>query len=241
MQSPATASIEKRDDPHELAVACANWIVSKISERNEPFRMALSGGSTPRDLYSTLASERFFGVVDWDRVEFFWSDERFVPATSPDNNYRMAHDLLLSKIRVPAQNIHPVPTDGTPDDAATRYERELKSVYQFESLDQSEPLFDLVLLGLGEDGHTASLLPGSSVLEEKTHWVAAVTHGRPEPRITLTYPAIASSRAVAFLVTGAGKASTVAAVRAGDSALPAARVLSQGEVIWFLDSAAAGD
>jgi 6-phosphogluconolactonase len=232
--------IEQRDDPQQLAVACADWIVSKISERNDKFRIALSGGSTPRELYAVLASERFFGVVDWDRVEFFWGDERFVPATSPDNNYRMAHDVLLSKISVAAQNIHPIPTDGTPDDAAKRYEKELKSVYDFETLNNDQPLFDLVLLGLGDDGHTASLLPGSPVLGEKSRWVAAVTQGRPEARVTLTYPAIASGRTVAFLVTGVDKAKTVAAVRSGDQSLPAARIQSQGEIVWFLDKAAAG-
>jgi 6-phosphogluconolactonase len=115
----------------------------------------------------------------------------------------------------------------------------LKGIYGGETFDPSRPLFDVVLLGLGSDGHTASLLPGEPVLEERVKWVAAVTHGRVEPRITLSYPAIESSTAIAFLATGQDKAQTVRAVRAGDLSLPAARIQPRGEIVWFLDSAVA--
>jgi 6-phosphogluconolactonase len=147
---------------------------------------------------------------------------------------------MLARAPVPPENIHPVPTDGTPDDAALRYERTLQAAYGATVLDPARPLFDITLLGLGPDGHTASLLPGEPVLDERKRWVAAVSHGRPEIRITMTYPPIESSRYVAFLVAGKEKAAILSAIRAGDNQLPAARVRPVGEVIWFADRAAAG-
>jgi 6-phosphogluconolactonase len=130
----------------------------------------------------------------------------------------------------------PIPTDGEPEDAARRYERSLREAYGAPTLDPSRPLFDIVLLGMGPDGHKASLLPGDKLLDERKRWVAAVAHGRPEVRITLTYPAIESSRHIAFLVEGTTKA---AMLTAGGSQLPAARVRPLGELIWFADRAAA--
>jgi 6-phosphogluconolactonase len=141
---------------------------------------------------------------------------------------------------VPPENIHPIPTDGTPEDAARRYERTLQDAYGAATLDPQRPLFDITLLGIGADGHTASLLPGESVLNERKRWVADVSHGRPEVRITLTYPAIDSSRRVAFLVAGEEKAAIFSAIRSGNSDVPAARVRPVGELIWFADRAAAG-
>jgi 6-phosphogluconolactonase len=134
-----------------------------------------------------------------------------------------------------------VPADGTPDDAAARYERTLQAAYGAAVLDPARPMFDITLLGLGPDGHTASLLPGEPVLEERKRWVAAVSHGRPEVRITMTYPVIESSRQVAFLVTGKEKAPIFKTIRAGNSQVPAARVRSIGQLIWFVDRAAAGE
>ncbi len=134
-----------------------------------------------------------------------------------------------------------MPTDGTPDDAAVRYERTLQAAYGAAVLDPARPMFDITLLGLGPDGHTASLLPGEPVLEERKRWVAAVSHGRPEIRITMTYPVIDSSRKVAFLVAGKEKAAIFRTIRAGNSQLPAARVRPAGELIWFVDRAAAGE
>src|SRR5207248_7772411 len=135
---------------------------------------------------------------------------------------------------------HPVPADGTPDDAAARYERTLQQDYGAAVLDPARPLFDITLLGLGPDGHTASLLPGEPILHERRRWVAAVSHGRPEVRITMTYPVIESSRRVAFLVGGKEKSAIFSAIRAGGSKVPAARVRPVGELIWFVDRAAAG-
>jgi 6-phosphogluconolactonase len=235
----ALARIDIQPDAQTLAAHVADWFVDLVASTNDPFRVALAGGSTPRALYAELGSERCRGLVDWDRVEFFWGDERFVSATDPDSNYRMAHEALLSHIQVPAQNIHPIPTDGDPQDAAARYEAILKDAHESQTLDPARPLFDLVLLGLGSDGHTASLLPGSAVLEEKKRWAAAVTQGRPETRITLTYPVLESTRVAAFLVTGKDKAAAVHAVQAGEIALPASRLRPVGETVWFLDRAAA--
>jgi 6-phosphogluconolactonase len=148
---------------------------------------------------------------------------------------------MLAKVPVPPDNVHPVPADGTPEDAARRYERLLQEAYGATTLDPQRPLFDITLLGLGADGHTASLLPGEPVLNERKRWVAAVSHGRPEVRITMTYPAIESSRHVAFLVAGSEKAAIFGAIRIGNSGVPAAQVRPVGELLWFVDRAAAGE
>jgi 6-phosphogluconolactonase len=153
----------------------------------------------------------------------------------------MTREAMLSKAPVPPENIHPIPTDGAPEDAAQRYERTLQDAYGAATLDPQRPLFDITLLGIGGDGHTASLLPGESELNERKRWVAAVSQGRPEVRITLTYPAIDSSRRVAFLVAGKDKAAIFSAIRSGNSDVPAARVRPVGELIWFADRAAAGE
>jgi 6-phosphogluconolactonase len=203
--------------------------------------VALSGGSTPKALYELLASAEFRGRFPWSRVAWYWGDERFVPDDHPDSNYRMAREAMLAKAPVPPENVHPIPADGTAEDAARRYERVLKEAYGSATIDPARPLFDLVLLGLGSDGHTASLLPGEPVLEERGRWVAAVSHGRPETRITMTYSVIESSRRVAFLVAGREKAAILRTLREGGSQVPAARVRSVGEVFWFVDQAAAGE
>ena len=202
--------------------------------------MSLSGGSTPKARYELLASDDFRGRFPWQRVSWFWGDERFVPYDHPESNYRMTREAMLNHAPVPPENIHPVPADGTPEQAALRYERTLQTVYGAQTLDPDRPLFDITLLGLGPDGHTASLLPNEPVLEERSRWVAAVSHGRPEIRITLTYPPIESSRYVAFLLAGKEKAEIFRTIRAGNSQLPAARIRPVGELIWFADQAAAG-
>ena len=174
------------------------------------------------------------------RGQWYWGDERFVPYDHPDSNYRMTREAMLAKAPVPREKIHPVPTDGSPEDAARRYERTLQESYGATTLDPARPLFDITLLGLGTDGHTASLLPGEAVLNERQRWVAAVSHGRPEVRITMTFPVIDSSRRVAFLVAGREKAAIFRTIRAGGSELPAALVRPVGELFWFVDQAATG-
>jgi 6-phosphogluconolactonase len=226
-------------DPSTLAQRVAEWMTATALTANGPFRVALSGGSTPKALYGLLASNEFRDRFPWQRVSWFWGDERFVPYDHPESNYRMTREAMLAKVPVPPENIHPIPTDGAPEDAARRYERTLQQAYGGPTLDPARPLFDIMLLGLGEDGHTASLLPGETVLDERKRWVAAVSHGRPEIRITMTYPVIESSRRVAFLVAGAKKAAILRAIRTGGSQVPAARIRPVGELLWFVDRAAA--
>lgn len=233
--------IETLPDPQALARHVAEWMTSAAQAATGTFRVALSGGSTPKALYGLLASDPFRDRFPWPRVSWFWGDERFVPHDHPDSNYRMAREAMLAKAPVPPGNVHPVPFEGAPDDAAARYERSLQAAYAGPVLDPARPLFDITLLGLGADGHTASLLPGEPVLAERKRWVAAVAHGRPEVRITMTYPAIESSRYVAFLVAGQEKAAVLRDIRRGNSQVPAARVKPVGELLWFVDRAAAGE
>lgn len=232
--------IETLDDGAALAQRVAEWMTSMALAAKGDFRVSLSGGSTPKALYGLLASDAFVRRFPWDRVFWYWGDERFVPHDHPESNYRMVREVMLARAPVPPSNIQPVPADGTAADAARRYERTLQEAYGGAVLDPARPLFDITLLGLGADGHTASLLPGEPVLDERERWVAAVSHGRPEVRITMTYPVIDSSRHVAFLVAGREKAAILRTIRAGGSHVPAARVKPVGELIWFTDRAAAG-
>jgi 6-phosphogluconolactonase len=222
-----------------LARHVAEWMTFAALATKGPFRVSLSGGSTPKTLYQLLASDEFSDRFPWQRVFWYWGDERFVSHDHPDSNYRMVREAMLAKAPVPPENIYPVPTDGSPQDAASRYERILQEAYGGTTLDPARPLFDVTLLGLGADGHTASLLPGEPVLKERQRWVVAVSHGRPEVRITMTYPVIDSSRRAAFLVTGREKAGILRAIRAGRREAPASRVRPVGELIWFVDQAAA--
>ena len=232
--------IEISPNPATLAHYVAEWMTAAARASTGPFRVSLSGGSTPKTLYGLLASDAFRDRFPWERVFWYWGDERFVPYDHPDSNYRMTREAMFSKAPVPPQNIYPVPPDGTPDEAASRYELTLQEAYGATVLDPARPFFDITLLGLGPDGHTASLLPGEPVLDDRKRWVAAVSHGRPEVRITMTYPVIESSRHVAFLIAGKEKAAIFGAIRAGGSQVPAARVKPVGDLIWFVDQAAAG-
>jgi 6-phosphogluconolactonase len=175
-------------------------------------------------------------------VHWFWGDERFVPHDHPDSNFGMAHDAFLSRVPTPADNVHAIPTDElSPEKAAAVYEAILKRFYGADTLASGRPLFDVTLLGIGEDGHVASLLPGQPALQETQRWVVAVIGAMPQPRITLTYPALESSRDVAFLVAGRGKREVVARAQAGDRTIPAASVRPVGRLHWFTDRAAAAE
>ncbi len=237
----AIGRTEILSDPLALARRVAKWMTDAALAAKGPFRVLLSGGSTPKTLYGLLASEEYRDRFPWPRVSWYWGDERFVPHDHPESNYRMVLETMFSRAPVPPENIHPVPVDGPPAEAAAHYQRVLQQAYGAAIFDSRRPLFDVTLLGLGSDGHTASLLPGDPVLEERQRWVAAVAHGRPEVRITTTYPVIESSRRVAFLVAGQEKTVTLHAIRAGTSQAPAARVRPVGELIWFVDRAAAGE
>ncbi|SMF03565.1 6-phosphogluconolactonase [Tistlia consotensis] len=232
--------IETFADPASLAAHVADWMTAAALAATGDFRIALAGGSTPKALYRLLATEPFLGRFPWPRVSWFWGDERFISHDDPASNYRMVHEAMLARAPVPPDKIHAMPDDGTPEEAASRYQCTLQKIYGARTLDPARPFFDIVLLGLGDDGHTASLLPGQPVLDERLRWVAAVARGRPEARLTLTYPAFESSRRVAFLVSGKEKAAILGAIRRGDGSLPAARVRPLGELVWFVDRAAAG-
>ena len=235
----AIGRIEILPDPLGLAQHVAEMTQAALAAQGS-FRVSLSGGSTPKTLYGLLASDEFRDRFPWQLVSWYWGDERFVPYDHPESNLRMTREAMLAKAPVPRENIHPIPTDGTPEDAARRYERTLQQTYGAATLDPYRPLFDVTLLGLGPDGHTASLLPGEPALDDRKRWVAAVAHGRPEVRITMTYPALESSRRVAFLVAGEEKAAIFTAIRKGGSQVPAARIRPVGELFWFVDRAAAG-
>jgi 6-phosphogluconolactonase len=224
------------DDAQALAARAADFIADAMQGCAAPFRLCLSGGSTPRAAYDLLARR---GDVAWDCTELFFGDERFVPPDNPDSNYRMVRESLLAGGNVHPRALLAMPTDGTPQSCADAYEEILRQQYGASILDPAVPLFDLMLLGLGADGHTASLIPGQPVLQERARWVAPVPQGRDEVRLTLTYPAIESSRTTLFLVAGADKADAVARVRSGDTALPAGALQPLGEVVWLLDRAAA--
>lgn len=235
-QSPA--HIEVGADLEAVARRAAEWIAALAGASAGPFAIALSGGSTPRRLYQLLAAPPLRERLPWPRIHWFWGDERCVPWDHPDSNYGMARAALLAHVPAPPQNVHGIATAGDPAAAAGAYEGVLKSYYGGDRLDPARPLFDIQLLGLGPDGHTASLIPGASVLDERTRWVAEVTHGRPEARITLTYPALESSRHTAFLVAGADKRAALARVLEGDRTLPAGRLQPQGDLTWFVDQQA---
>jgi len=229
-------------DPEALACRVADWLLAISTARASVFTLVLSGGGTPRRLYELLAGPPYRDVFPWYRTHLFWGDERFVPRDDESSNYRMVREAMLSRAPIPATNIHPVPTEGlTPEAGALDYERELKSFYGAERLDRARPLFDVILLGLGPDGHTASLFPDTAVLEERERWVAAAVGPKPPTRITLTYPALESSRHVAFLVAGKEKREIFSRFQRGEHTLPAARLRPIGTLHLFADAAAARD
>jgi len=225
------------EDAEALARHAAQWLCQLALRSGGKFAISLSGGSTPRRLYELLAE----APLPWNRVHWFWGDERFVPPDHPDSNYRMAREALLSRAPVPGANIHAIPTERiSPKEAASAYEATLKRFYGAETLLPQRPLFDVMLLGIGDDGHTASLFPGHAALEEERRWVVAVHGVKAQARITLTYPALQSSRETAFLVAGAAKKDALRRARAADRAIPAGRLRPLGGLHWFVDRAAAG-
>jgi 6-phosphogluconolactonase len=206
------------------------------------FTVVLSGGSTPRGLYELLALDAYKERVPWSKVHLFWGDERCVAPDHPDSNYRMAREALLARISIPVENVHRMVGEQEPAVAATEYEDELKKFFRVP--DGVLPRFDLILLGLGEDGHTASLFPGSAALAESgrvvvAHYVEKLrTH-----RLTLTLPVLNHGAELVFLVSGDNKAEMVKQILAGDRKpppLPAARVRpSSGRLIWMVTQDAA--
>src|SRR5579871_1375108 len=230
-------------DPAVLAAAAADRLMARIEANNNRMAICLTGGSSPKRLYQLLASEAYAKRIPWDRVHWFIGDERFVPPSDARNNMATARGIFVDRL-APKDNIHPVPTDAaTPDESAGRYERELKSFYGADDLDPARPLFDLVLMGVGPDGHTASLFPGYPALAETKRWVTGVpqAHVAPfVPRVTLTLPSLASCREMLFEVAGEEKRAILDKL-SKDESLPANRARSIGETVLLVDKAAAGE
>jgi 6-phosphogluconolactonase len=239
MSSLAGPQLQSFADPETLARHAAQWLCNRAVASGGRFAVCLSGGSTPRRLYELLADPPTAAQMPWARIDWFFGDERFVPPDHPDSNFRMAREALFARVPVPAGHIHPIPTQGlTPEQSASAYEATLKHYYGRDELEADHPLFDVTLLGLGEDGHTASLFPATPSLAEDRRWAIAVVGVKTQPRITLTYPALNSSADVAFLVTGASKRAILARVCAGDKDLPALRVRPPHQPLWLVDRAA---
>jgi 6-phosphogluconolactonase len=234
--------------PAALAEAAADRIVRAARNairRRGRFMLALSGGSTPRLVYPLLASRPRIDSVDWSRVEFFWGDERAVPPDHPESNFGLADTLLLEHLPgVRPASVHRMPADARdPDVAAERYEAELRRAFDVRPSSSRRPMFDLIWLGMGPDGHTASLFPGASTLAERKRWVLPATAPKSSPvtgRMTFTLPLINAARAVMFVMAGADKADALRSVRSGARDLPAARVRATS-TLWLLDARAAGE
>lgn len=226
-------------DVEALAKTAAERLLARVAHVDDRAAICLTGGTSPEGLYRRLAQDPYRGAVPWDRIHWFIGDERFVPAVDMRSNMSAARRLLLDHVGVPAGNIHPIATDAASPDAAARlYEAELKRFHGRDRLDQA-PLFDLVLMGLGRDGHTASLFPDSPALDEQQRWVVGVEQAGLAPfvpRVTLTFPALASTHEMLFLVTGEDKRETLIRVLSGED-LPASRAHCDGDLVWLIDRA----
>jgi 6-phosphogluconolactonase len=225
---------------HQVANQIARTVAEAVAARGR-CTLALAGGNTPRRTYELLTEPPLRDAVPWDALHLFWSDERCVPPDHPDSNYRMAREALIDRAPIPAANVHRVRTEeGSAAAVAAYYERELRTFFALEVEDV--PRFDLILLGMGPDGHTASLFPGSPALDETRRLVVPNSIDyMPHERVTFTFPVLNAARMIAFLITGRDKAESVARALNGDPAVPAGRIrLVDGEVRWYLDRAAAG-
>lgn len=235
------ADVKIYPDPDSLARAGADVCVilaeDALAARGR-FTVALSGGSTPKAMYTHLRGL----VVDWAHVQVFWGDERCVPPQHPDSSYRMACETLLNHIPIPPENVHRIQGEAPPPQAAADYERELRTMFG-----NTLPRFDLILLGIGDDGHMASIFPGTSAVREDQAWVVAQEHNVPPPplvpRVTFTPPLINAAANVVFLIAGAGKAERLKQVLHGPhqpDVMPAQIVKpTNGRLIWMVDEAAA--
>jgi len=242
-------SVRISPSPDALAAAAVERFVAAaaaaVTERGR-FVVALAGGSTPERAYSLLASPENAPRVDWARTFVYFGDERLVPHDDPRSNFAMAERSLLSRVPLPADNVFAVPVEiGPPEAVAAAYAATLAREFNLPP-NSLLPRFDLILLGLGDDGHTASLFPGKPTLEERDAWVVATPPGvlpPPVDRVTFTFPVINAARKVAFLVSGPGKSEVLREVLEGSPSVrdrPAVGVRpAEGELVWLLDEAAA--
>jgi 6-phosphogluconolactonase len=242
MAQPVRCELRIYPDGESMCRAAAEGLIETMTrtlEHGDRFSIALSGGSTPLVLYRMLAGE-FSGRVPWEKMHFYWGDERCVPQDDPRSNVRLFHDAVMTVVRIPPENIHPMPTDrDDPDAAAREYEALMRKRF-----DGAWPRFDMVLLGLGKDGHTASLFPGSPALAEGKRWVVGVrTDADPPVRVTVTLPVLNAASDVWFLVSGREKADALRRVMTGPvdpRRFPASAVCpAKGGVVWWVDEDAA--
>ena len=236
----AAAKLIVAADAEALARAAAERVMARIFANPGRIAICLTGGSSPKKLYQLLGSDAWRGKIPWERVHWFIGDERFVPESDPLNNMAVARATFLDSYAAPS-HVHPIPTaTGTPEESAEAYARELQAFYGSESLDSSRPLFDLVLMGAGPDGHTASLFPGFPEIEETERWVVGVPKANVAPfvpRVSLTLPVLASCREMLFEIAGHDKQAILTRLLNGET-LPALRARSNGETVWLVDQAA---
>ena len=235
--------VEVFSDPEALSRAAAVRFADASRESitsKKTFTVALSGGYTPKSLYLLLSSDQYSRTIDWPHVHIFWADERCVPRDDEQSNFKLAFDTFLTKVPVPDENVHGIRGEESPDRGAKAYEADLREFFGESVL----PAFDLILLGLGQDGHTASIFPGSSASTEQEHLAVAVPKQPPEPdRITLTLPVLNNALRIIFLVSGGAKAHIVKEILEGpetEGKYPAGLVHpARGRLTWLLDKAAA--
>lgn len=227
-------------DKEAMAKAAAELVLTQVAANAGRIAICLSGGSSPKQLYQLLATEPYRSRIPWERVHWFIGDERFVPPGDGLHNMTMAQAAFLEAC-APAANVHAIPTDTTDvHQSAEIYQRTLQAFYGAERLDPARPLFDLVLLGIGPDGHTASLFPGSPALDIRDRWVAGVDQANVAPfvpRVTLTFPALGSCRKMLFEAAGADKRPILTRVVAGEN-LPANHAHSDQETVFLVGKAA---
>lgn len=235
----AKTEIIVKDNPEQLAQAGATIFtkvaLASVKERGR-FVVAVSGGSTPRLMHQVLAEEPYRSEVPWDSTFLFWVDERCVPITDENSNYGIAKRDLLDKVPLPKRQIHPMPVDKPPDMGALEYQRVLQDFFQ--SGEGQIPVFDLIFLGIGADGHTASLFPGQSALEEKKNLAVAVKGGDPDvDRLTMTYPLLNRAKQIVILVSGKGKATIMRTLfEEKQTGLPVVGIKPiNGELSWLVD------
>lgn len=227
-------------DPAALAKHAAEYVLARIDANPGRVAVCLTGGSSPKQLYELLATDPYRGRLPWDRVHWFIGDERFVPSGDPLHNMTMARKAFLDAC-APASNVHPIPTDTSgPDESARLYAEQLQAFYGAATLDPARPLFDLMLLGIGPDGHVASLFPGFPAVDERTQWVTGVDKANVAPfvpRVSLTLPTLASCGEMLFEVAGQDKRPILTRVLDGEN-LPANRARSDRKTVFLIDAAA---
>jgi 6-phosphogluconolactonase len=233
--------IHKETDPSSLSQHAAQWIISQMERKlltQDRFTWVLSGGNTPKMLYTLMASPAYRHKIPWGKLHLFWGDERDVPFEDPGNNGRMAYDAMIANVPIPAEQVHYIRTDVSPQQSATDYDRVLQSYFG-----EQGNTFDLVLLGMGDNGHTLSLFPGQPVVHEKKAWTFAYwLESQKMYRITMTAPVVNRASQIAFLVTGKDKTAVLHEVLYGPynpDVYPAQIIKPvSGELHWFVDKEA---